>query len=148
MNRRQIVALWLGVAAGISVLLYPPWVAQIPTPGGSLSGPRQWTWLWSRPFGPALAHDLDPHAEAEQIWEQVKREVQAAGANYETEWLVRRTAAIKQERAEERERERKAGVFEHYRIDIQVLGVEMLTLSLFFGALIASLAGTSRRTLE
>lgn len=75
MNRKQLLVLWLGVAAEIGLLLYPPWVAQLPH---GLSGRREWTWLWSKPFGPASVPEPDPKVEAEEIRRQVESEVAAA----------------------------------------------------------------------
>src|SRR6266446_1633668 len=75
MNKRQLVALWLGVATEVAVLIYPPHVAQLDH--GS-SGPREWTWLWSQPFRPHFVAEPDQTTEGEEIREQVRREAEAA----------------------------------------------------------------------
>jgi len=45
MNKRQLVALWVGVIAEIAILLFPPWVCQA-GPSGTLRYERTWMWLW------------------------------------------------------------------------------------------------------
>src|SRR5438552_11431437 len=75
MNQKQLVAFWVGVAAGVGVLLYPPHMAQL---GHGLSGPREWTWLWSQPFRPHFVAEPDQTTEGEEIREQVSREAEAA----------------------------------------------------------------------
>ena len=75
LNKKQLLILWLGVAAEIGLLLYPPWVAQLPH---GLSGRREWTWLWSKPFGPAVVPEPDPKVEAGEIQQQIHNEVAEA----------------------------------------------------------------------
>ena len=50
MNRKQLKTLWVGVAALVLALVYPPWVAT-----GIRSSSREWAWFWSRPDSGFLA---------------------------------------------------------------------------------------------
>jgi hypothetical protein len=171
MNKRQLVALWLGIAAGIAILIYPPHVAQL---DHGLSGPREWTWLWSQPFRPHFVAEPDQTTEGEEIREQVRREAEAARrkaaaeiargdpmarevADFDKkygqrpkpwwsnpEMLGQRAAEIKKQREDERNRQRFAGVFEHYSLDLQILGIELGIVTLVFAALLLSLRERAR----
>ncbi len=167
MNTRQIIILWLGVAAEIVVFIFPPHVAQL---DHGLSGPREWTWLWSEPFRPHFVAEPDQTTEGEEIREQVRREAEAARSKdakdvarrgtsddvdaflrrvlkpwwSDPDMLAQRAAEIKKQREDERDRQRSAGVFEHYSLDLQILGIESGIVALVFAALLFSFRERAR----
>ncbi len=58
--------------------------------------------------------------------------------------LAQRAAEIKKQREDERDRQRSAGVFEHYSLDLQILGIESGIVALVFAALLFSFRERAR----
>ena len=59
LNRNQLIALWIGVAAETAALVYPPWIDGTATLNGVTQHVgRRWGWLWQQTEN-ALAPALD-----------------------------------------------------------------------------------------
>ena len=46
MNRKQVIALWIGVAIIVTMIIYPPWIVLL---GGVHPVAAGYSWLWHPP---------------------------------------------------------------------------------------------------